>query len=76
VGNEQTPILSIVPTGTVRKGVNSKSKIFDSPHYIPVSRNNLDTIDIEKGTDFIHSRRSSCQVAFKKNKLLLNYGLL
>ena len=45
VGDEQTPLLRIVPTGSVTKGVNSNSKIFDSPHYIPVSRNNIDTIE-------------------------------
>ena len=47
VGDEQTPLLRIVPTGSVSKGVNSNSKIFDSPHYIPVSRNIIDTIKID-----------------------------
>ena len=47
VGDEQTPLLRIVPTGSVSKGINSNSKIFDSPHYLPVSRNNIDTIEID-----------------------------
>ena len=47
VGNNQAPLLRIVPTGEVNKGLNFTSKIFDSPHYIPVARNNLDTIEID-----------------------------
>ena len=47
VGDEQTPLLRIVPLGEISKGVNFTSKIFDSPHYIPVARNNLDTIEID-----------------------------
>ena len=47
VGNEQAPLLRIVPTGEVNNKLNFTSKIFDSPHYIPVARNNIDTIDID-----------------------------
>ena len=47
VGNEQSPLLRIVPTGEVNKSLNFTSKIFDSPHYVSVSRNNLDTIEID-----------------------------
>ena len=27
--------------------MNFTSKIFDSPHYIPMARNNIDTIEID-----------------------------
>ena len=47
VGNEQAPLLRIVPAGEINKGLNFTSKIFDSPHYIPVARNNLDTVEID-----------------------------
>jgi hypothetical protein len=47
VGNEQTPLLRIVPTGDVVKEMNFTSKIYDSNHYIPVARNNIDTIEID-----------------------------
>ena len=47
VGNNQAHLLRIVPTGEVNKGLNFTSKFFDSPHYIPVARNNLDTIEID-----------------------------
>ena len=40
VGNEQAPLLRIVPIGELSKGLNFTSKIFDSPHYISVARNN------------------------------------
>jgi hypothetical protein len=47
VGNEQAPLLRIVPTGEIVREMNFTSKIFDSPHYIPVARNNIDTIEID-----------------------------
>jgi hypothetical protein len=47
VGNEQAPLLRIIPTGDLVKGLNFTSKIFDSPHYIPVARINLDMIEID-----------------------------
>ena len=47
VGNEQSPLLRIMHTDDEKKGLNFASKIFDSPHYIPVSRNNIDVIEIE-----------------------------
>ena len=47
VGNEQAPLLRIVSTGEANSNLNFTSKIFDSPHYIPVARNNIDTIDID-----------------------------
>ena len=47
VGDEQAPLLRIVPTGDVNKALNFTSKIFDSPHYIPVARNNLESIEID-----------------------------
>jgi hypothetical protein len=47
VGDEQAPLLRIVPIGEVSKSLNFTSKIFDSPHYIPVARNNLDTVEID-----------------------------
>jgi hypothetical protein len=39
--------LRIVPTGDVVKEMNFTSKIYDSNHYIPVARNNIDTIEID-----------------------------
>ena len=47
VGNDQSPLLRIIHIDDVKKGLNFASKIFDSPHYIPVSRNNIDVIEIE-----------------------------
>lgn len=47
VGNEQAPLLRIVSTGEANSNLNFTSKIFDYPHYIPVARNNIDTIDID-----------------------------
>ena len=47
VGDEKAPLLRIVPIGELSKSLNFTSKIFDSPHYIPVARNNLDTIEID-----------------------------
>ena len=47
VGNEQAPLLRIIPTGDLVKGLNFTSKIFDSPHYIPVARINLDMIETD-----------------------------
>ena len=47
VGDEQAMLLRIVPIGELSKSLNFTSKIFDSPHYIPVARNNLDTIEID-----------------------------
>jgi hypothetical protein len=38
--------LRIVPTGVVVKEMNFTSKIFESPHYKPVARINIDTIEI------------------------------
>jgi hypothetical protein len=38
--------LRIVPTGVVVKEMNFTSKIFESTHYKPVARINIDTIEI------------------------------
>jgi hypothetical protein len=47
VGNEQAPLLRVIPTGDLVKGLNFTSKIFDTPHYIPVASIYLDMIEID-----------------------------
>ena len=40
------PLLRLVASNQTN-GLNFMSKVFDSPHYLPVSRNNINTIEID-----------------------------
>ena len=45
VGDTEAPLLQVVSTNNSIE--NYVEKIFDSPHYIPLARNNLETIEID-----------------------------
>ena len=49
VGDTESPLLQVVPT------MNSTNdyieKIFNSPHYVPLARNNLETVEIDIRSD-------------------------
>ena len=46
VGDVNAPLLRLVASNQTN-GLNFMSKVFDSPHYLPVSRNNINTIEID-----------------------------
>ena len=45
IGDTEAPILQVV--STIDSKVDYVEKIFDSPHYIPLARNNLENIEID-----------------------------
>ena len=51
VGDVNAPLLQIVGVCT-EKSISYVDKIYDMPHYIPVSRNNIDTIEIDIRSEF------------------------
>jgi hypothetical protein len=49
VGDINAPLLQVVSSATITGSVIDK--IYDTPHYVPVLRNNIETIDIDIRTD-------------------------
>ena len=49
VGDTEAPLLQVVSTNYSNE--NYVEKIFDSPHYVPLSRNNLETIEVDIRSD-------------------------
>ena len=49
VGDTEAPLLQVVSTNNANE--NYFEKIYDSPHYVPLSRNNLETIEVDIRSD-------------------------
>jgi hypothetical protein len=49
VGNTLAPLLRIIPVDNISNG--HIHQVFNTPYYIPVSRSNIDTIEIDLRTD-------------------------
>ena len=49
VGDTEAPLLQVVSTNNTNE--NYVEIIYDSPHYVPLSRNNLETIEVDIRSD-------------------------
>ena len=69
VGDTEAPLLQVVATNNSQE--NYVEKIFDAPHYIPIARNNLETIEVDIRSDLgnpihFHSGKVVVKLHFRK----------
>jgi len=69
VGDTEAPLLQVVSTNSVTD--NYVEQIFDSPHYVPIARNNLETIEVDIRSDAgkpiqFHSGKVIVKLHFRK----------
>ena len=66
IGDKYTKILRVVALDNeVGSNALYMSKIYDVPHYVPVARNNIETIDISLVSD------TGEQILFKSGKVVV-----